>query len=235
MTNNEANELRFSVIVTISRMIPPPCVSGIEDEVWGEEQVGEVKYGAVLSPQQFWEMCEDLGLSADCSTAGALGAPGFAEEHLVPAVSFGGDEGSGSRCVSVYLTPWTENVKREALEVIAGESVEEVRTLGAEGFGSTRMIALPLWGEDWGRIEEILLAWFADGIRYGVLTTMEGDPLREATILRLRDELRVAEERLVKCRSNVDLECRKISGFQEKLGDMGVSSHEEKSDTGEGK
>lgn len=177
---NNLDELKFTVLVSVSKSVYPPDFShgDVDDDRWEGEEDVESTFCAILSPEEMAAFQQEYYLKFACNTLGSLGAPGFDAKHMVPAVSL---EGEGGDISSVYVTPWTERVKATALGAVAGEVAGPVPV--AFGNGLVTFLDLPLWGEDWGDVVKVLEGWFGDfalGWWPGPLRSFDGDPVAEA-------------------------------------------------------
>ena len=166
---DKQDELKFAVILT-ERVYPePPYVA---EEKWQEcNQYEGPKWTAVLTAEEFAELCEALCLTPECSTLGSGGPEGFEAEQGVPAYAF--HDGNGE--YDCWVTPFTERVKAAALEKMGPVEdvpmVTDIDNTAGVRVENIRVGWVPLWGEDWPRVEEILDQHFKD--------PFDGEPLRE--------------------------------------------------------
>jgi len=136
------DELRYSVVLTDESQPECPCYGD-----WEPRREQCASWDAELSAEAFAELCEDLGLRAECCNQGTQGPAGFERHHWTPAYSFHSDD------YSAWVTPWTPAVKAAALAAIADQKPEDMPVLGGP---TVSVVWVPLWGDDWPLVEQML-------------------------------------------------------------------------------
>ncbi len=143
------DDLRYSVVLTEEHFRDCPAEVG----EWSEGDRESASWRADLSADEFAEICNDLYLRYNCRCQGTVGGAGFEDHHATPAVVFADDDEG----LQAWVTPWTPSAKAAALEAVHAEPV------GVLGFARpVDMLWLPLWGDDWELVVQMLEREFDD-------------------------------------------------------------------------